>query len=72
MGEFRILLYHSVGKVDPDDKLGIRIERDSFRSQMRGLKEGGYSVWLLADLARCLKEGRPVPPKTVALTKITG
>jgi peptidoglycan/xylan/chitin deacetylase (PgdA/CDA1 family) len=61
MGGLKILLYHSVGEIDPGDSLGIRVGPDQFRGQMEALKESGYE-------AVSLKEAMTAPDKKVALT----
>ena len=65
---FKILLYHSVGEVDPEDELGIRIERDAFYSQMEFLKEDGYDLVTLKNAVDRIENRRDMPHKAVAVT----
>lgn len=41
---FRILLYHAVDAVDPEDQLSLRVPPEEFRAQMKLLKAEGYRV----------------------------
>ncbi len=68
MNGITILLYHSVGKVDPRDSLGIRTDEGKFFDQMRSLKEGGYSVLALRDAVSLIIEDGEIPKKAVAIT----
>lgn len=68
MEGLRILLYHSVGDVDPRDNLGIRIDKENFLHQMKFLKENNYNVCRLTDAVDYIKRKSPIPNKTVAIS----
>ncbi|MFH1753525.1 MAG: polysaccharide deacetylase family protein [Candidatus Omnitrophota bacterium] len=63
-----ILLYHSVGRVDPRDTLGIRIDEDGFFEQMRSLKERDYSVLTLKDAVSLIAGNGEAPERAVVIT----
>lgn len=46
----RVLLYHSIDELDPDDQMSLRVSREAFREQMTLLRTEGYSVVPLAAL----------------------
>jgi peptidoglycan/xylan/chitin deacetylase (PgdA/CDA1 family) len=60
----RILYYH---RVDLDEHRSC-VHPEEFRRQMQYLRSEGYRVVLLEDLQRILTAGRPLPPRSVALT----
>ena len=63
-GHATILLYHRFG----DERYPTTsVSLEDFERQMRYLKENGYRVVRLKELIRMLKEGRDIPPKTVAI-----
>jgi len=63
-----ILMYHSVNKeVNPYIK-SLIVSPETFERQMRFLKNHKYNVMPLADLARLIKEEKPLPARTVAIT----
>jgi peptidoglycan/xylan/chitin deacetylase (PgdA/CDA1 family) len=68
MSDIKILLYHSVGEVDPRDELGTRIDKDKFYDQIEFLKRYDYNVWALKEAVDCIKENKPVPQHTVVIT----
>ena len=68
MDGITILLYHSVGRIDPRDSLGIRIDEGKFFDQMRSLKEDGYNVLALRDAVSLIIEDREIPKKAVTIT----
>lgn len=63
----RILLYHSVGKIDPRDNLGIRVDKDKFCSQMKILKEENHGVISLKEAADSIKK-KSIPKDSVVIT----
>lgn len=67
MAGIRILLYHSIGKIDPSDNLGIRVDKDKFYSQMKILKEGNYKVISLKETVDSIKK-KNFPGDAVAIT----
>ena len=67
MEGIKILLYHSVGKIDPEDNLGIRVDTDRFRSQMDFLKMN-YKIWTLREAVDCIRKRGPIPQKTAVIT----
>lgn len=65
---FRILLYHSVGRADSTDHLGLRVSCQNFMKQMEFLNDEGYRVYNLEELLDAVKEKRPIQPKSLAIT----
>ncbi len=59
-----ILMYHSV---EHNDTL-LSVELESFKKQMRYLKDNNYQVIKLSDLVNFLKSDSPLPEKIVVLT----
>jgi len=68
MEGIKILLYHSVGTIDPGDNLGIRVDKDNFSRQMKFLKEGKYNICTLGDAVDCIKAEKEIPQKTAVIT----
>lgn len=68
MNDIKILLYHSVGKVDPQDELGTRVEKQRFFDQMRFLRDNNYNVCMLRDAVNYIKNKKVIPKKSVAIT----
>jgi peptidoglycan/xylan/chitin deacetylase (PgdA/CDA1 family) len=68
MNGIKILLYHSIGRVDPMDRLGIRIEPEAFYGQVKFLKDSGFNVTTLSEAASYIKDGLPIPQGTVVVT----
>ena len=66
MGLYRptILMYHSID----DSHSAISVSPAKFRAQLHYLKETGYQVLSLAELASSLRAGRELAPKTAVLT----
>lgn len=67
-GYFRILLYHCIGSPDFYDHLGLKVSLQDFSMQMRFLHTEGYRVFPLRELIHKVKEGQPIPSKSVAIT----
>jgi len=62
-----ILMYHSVDpEAKPANKLAVT--PSSFRRQMSFLKRHNYNIVKLTELAALIKEGKRIPPGTVAIT----
>lgn len=62
-----IIMYHYVRSyVGPGDRLTISTA--TFERQMRFLKEHKYNVVSLDDIVSLIKEGKKIPPKTIAIT----
>ena len=59
-----ILTYHSI------DNSGsvISTSPEKFRNQMQFLSDSSFNVVSLEEIASCIREDRPFPPKTVAIT----
>lgn len=68
MPGFKVLLYHSVGDIDPRDSLGIRVGRENFRRQMEALKEERFDVRLLGELVEAAGNKEALPEKALAIT----
>jgi len=68
MNGISILLYHSVGKVDPRDSLGIRMDEGKFFEQMRVLKESDCKVLIPGEAVSLIAEGREIFQKAVVIT----
>lgn len=65
---FRILLYHSIGRRVEDDILGIRVSREDFFSQMRFLYDNKYNVVRLIDLIKSIQNNAEMPKKSIVIT----
>jgi peptidoglycan/xylan/chitin deacetylase (PgdA/CDA1 family) len=62
-----ILMYHSIVTVPtPENRLTVSVK--TFQRQMRFLKEHHYNLLPLEELAALIREKKPIPPKSVALT----
>ncbi|MBL7068751.1 MAG: polysaccharide deacetylase family protein [Candidatus Omnitrophica bacterium] len=68
MNGIKILLYHSVGDIDPRDNLGIRVAKEDFYRQMRFLKEDGYSVCTLKDAVEKIEKKISLREKATVIT----
>lgn len=66
--EVPILMYHRIEPARDNGRDSTRVSPAIFERQMEFLKVHGYRVVPLADLAADIAAGRPIPPKTVALT----
>ncbi len=64
--ETPVLMYHHVGF--PDSPSGLYVSPETFEKQMEFLKVHRYRVVPLAELAALIREKKPVPQKTVAVT----
>jgi len=63
-----ILMYHSVSpKPNPSIELLI-VKPETFRRQMRFLKEHNYNVVPLSEIADLIKNNKKIPPRTLAIT----
>lgn len=60
-----VLMYHRFGE-DRYPSTSIRMEQ--FRGHVRYLESEGFNVWPLERVVAYLKEDRPFPPRTVAIT----
>ncbi len=60
-----ILLYHRFGE---DDVPTTNIRAEQFAEHLRILKEGGHHVLPLAEVVAALRDRRPLPDRTVAIT----
>ncbi|HTL70306.1 MAG TPA: polysaccharide deacetylase family protein [Candidatus Eisenbacteria bacterium] len=60
-----ILMYHRIG--DPLES-GLAVSPETFERQMEFLKVHHYNVVSLSELVGRLRDGRPLPPKTVSIT----
>ncbi|MFN3077169.1 MAG: polysaccharide deacetylase family protein [Alphaproteobacteria bacterium] len=60
-----VLMYHRFGD-SPKPSTNIGLER--FEGHLRTLLSGGYHVLPLSQIVAALKEGRPLPDRTVAIT----
>jgi len=65
---YRVLLYHSVGTIDPADNLHTRVSVKSFREQMSYLNSEGYNVLNLREIINKLQNSIELKPRTIALT----
>lgn len=63
-----ILMYHSVGEAQTQEKNSLNISLKSFERQMEFLRVHRYRVIPLIELVNLLKENKKIPPKTVVLT----
>lgn len=63
--EVPVLMYHRIDS--PVDGSTV-VTPENFERQMEFLRVHRYNVMPLAELADRLREGRPIPPKTVVLT----
>lgn len=70
-GRLCILMYHYIrDHVPAHDQLGrnLSVAPADFAQQMQLLVERGYTVLTLDDLLQARADGRPLPPRAVALT----
>ena len=60
-----VFVYHRFGESTyPTTSVGL----DQFDAQLAELKSGGYSVMAVPDIVRALREGKPLPDRTVGLS----
>jgi len=64
----KILLYHSVGRIDPGDSLGIRVDTDVFSEQMEFLKGSGSRICSLKEAVAKIEAGRVFRQDEIAIT----
>jgi peptidoglycan/xylan/chitin deacetylase (PgdA/CDA1 family) len=62
-----ILMYHSINEKGANTSKLI-VSPGTFRAQMEFLVRRGYNIISLTKLTELLKEKRPIPPKTLAIT----
>lgn len=60
-----VIMYHRFGE---SDFPSTNISMDQFRAHVEELKTGGYNVTSLPKIVAALKNGDPLPPKTVGLS----
>jgi len=60
-----VLMYHRFGE-DRFPSTSIRVEQ--FEAHLGHLRDGGYSVVPLAEVVAAVNDGRPLPPRAVAIT----
>lgn len=65
---YRILLYHSIGKKDPADKLNIRISAEAFDKQMEYLAKENYKIFPLKDILEMVNNKASLPENSIAIT----
>ncbi|HTZ11643.1 MAG TPA: polysaccharide deacetylase family protein [Candidatus Margulisiibacteriota bacterium] len=63
-----ILMYHSVNPVKNPYIRSLIVSPESFRRQMRFLKERRYNVVTLKQLGELIASGGKIPPRTIAIT----
>lgn len=64
-----ILMYHQIAHLPPQlDPYGISVTPEAFAAQMAYLHKGGYHAVQLSDAVRAMRHGKPLPPKSVAIT----
>lgn len=61
-----VIMYHSINQDHMKSKLSVSPE--SFQRQMEFLKRRHYNVVSLDTLTTIIREKRPIPPKTLAIT----
>ena len=68
-GRMGILTYHRISPVVQGVPSPTHnVTPDRFREHVAGLLVRGFTVWPLAELLRYNAVGKPVPPRTIALT----
>lgn len=60
-----IFMYHRFGESEHPTS---NIRLDQFEAHLQELKSGGYSVRPLPEIVKSLRDGTPLPDKTVAIT----
>ena len=65
---YRVLLYHSVGEIDPRDNIHTRVSGKAFEEQMTFLDREGYNVTGLDEIISTIKSGETLKEKTLAVT----
>src|SRR4051812_7163755 len=63
-----VLLYHGVGPIPRDVKVGPTVTPDRFADQVRWLRERGYTTIGPDDCAAFVRDERPLPERPVMLT----
>lgn len=62
-----VLMYHSIGEPLKEESL-LDVSEDAFQKQMSFLRDGGYHVVSLLDLADLISRNKAIPFKTVVIT----
>lgn len=60
-----VMMYHRFGE---SDFPSTNVTMEQFRAHVEELKSGGYNVLSLAKIVAALRDGSPLPPKTVGLS----
>ncbi len=63
-----ILMYHSVTPEPNPYIQRLIVKPETFRKQMRFLKDHRYNVVPLAEVARLIRDNKKIPPRTIAIT----
>ncbi len=64
-----IVMYHSVVDILPVSQSdGLKITKDNFTSQMKYLKDNDFHTLTMDEINDFLKNNKPIPKKSVALT----
>src|SRR5581483_10139188 len=63
-----ILLYHQIAETVPGDRILLSIPPERFRSQMKYLRDRGYTAVTLDELAQIENGGRADSRKVVAIS----
>lgn len=65
---FRILMYHSIGPMEPYDRLGLAVSQENFKRQMQFIKDNGFKVFSLFELIEKISYGQEIPERSLAIT----
>ncbi len=60
-----VIMYHRFGE---SDYPSTNVTMEQFRAHLEELKTGGYHVAPLPEIVAALRDGKPLPPKTVGLS----
>lgn len=63
-----ILLYHSVDTVCADAYRRWMVRPEEFRAHLGALADASYSPITISSLAELIRDRKPIPPRTVAIT----
>ena len=65
----RILMYHSIEDINPgQDTMNLAVSPEIFYMHMKYLKDNGFYVMDLSELANRIKNGSGIPEKSIAIT----